>query len=84
MQSAEWREAIAKEIQALESNNTWTICPFPERRSAIGFKWVYKRKCHSDGIIERYTTLLVAKGYTQVQGTNYHDTFAPIAKLVTI
>ena len=27
---------------------------------------------------------MVAKGYTQVEGLDYHDTFAPVAKLVTV
>ena len=32
---------------------------------------------------KRYKTRLVAKGYTQVEGIDYHDTFAPVAQLVT-
>ncbi|CAJ2662218.1 unnamed protein product [Trifolium pratense] len=84
IQSAEWREAMAKEIQALESNNTWVLCPLPEGKSAIGCKWVYKIKYHSDGTVERYKARLVAKGYSQVQGIDYHDTFAPVAKLVAV
>lgn len=40
MQSAEWREVMAKEIQALESNNTLTVCPLLEGKSTIGCKWV--------------------------------------------
>lgn len=84
MRSVEWRESMTKQIQALESNKTWTVCLLPEGNSAIGCKWVYKIKCHSDSTIERYKARLVAKGYTQVQGIDYHDTFALVAKLVIV
>lgn len=84
MQSDEWREAMAKEIQALESNNTWVLYPLPEGKSTIDCKWIYKIKYHYDDSIEIYKAHLIAKGYTQVQGIDYHDTFAHVAKLVII
>ena len=49
MKSVEWRDAMAKEIKALELNKTWSLCPLPEGKSAIGCKWVYKIKYHLDG-----------------------------------
>ena len=42
MKSVEWRDAMAKEIQALESKNTWSLSSLPEGKSPIGCKWVYK------------------------------------------
>lgn len=80
----ECRDAVAKEIQALESNNTWSLCSLLKGKSPIGCKWVYKIKYRSDGSIERYKARLVAKCYTQVEGIDYHDTFAPVAKLVIV
>jgi hypothetical protein len=52
-QHVEWRDAMSKEIQALELNNTWTVVNLPSSKRPIGCKWVYKVKLKSDGSIER-------------------------------
>ncbi|CAL1357037.1 unnamed protein product [Linum trigynum] len=84
VQYACWREAMIKEITALEANGTWTLEFLPPGKRAIDCKWVYKIKYHPDGSVERYKARLVAKGFTQVEGVDFHDTFAPVAKLVTV
>lgn len=79
-----WCAAMAAELQALEQNNTWTLTSLPPGKRAIGSRWVYKIKHKSDGSVERYKARLVAKGYTQTEGLDYYETFAPVAKLVTV
>ncbi|GJW99595.1 putative RNA-directed DNA polymerase [Tanacetum coccineum] len=84
VQDQNWRDAMQREIKALEENGTWTIEDLPDGKRAIDSKWVYKIKYKPNGEIERYKARLVAKGFTQREGVDYHDTFAPVAKLVTV
>lgn len=48
------------------------------------FKWIYKIKYKTNGKIERYKVLLITKGFTRLEGVDFHDAFAPVAKLVTV
>lgn len=83
-QNPEWRDAMKREVQALEANKTWELVTLPEGKRAIDSKWIYKIKFKPDESIERHKARLVAKGYTQMEGVDFHDTFAPVAKLVTV
>lgn len=73
-----------KEIQALEDNKTWIITDLPPGKRATGSKWAYKVKYLPDGRVERCKARLVAKGFYQIEGVDYTDSFASVAKLVSI
>nr|KYP42659.1 Copia protein [Cajanus cajan] len=79
------RKAMALEsIKALEDNNTWSLEPLPEGKKLVGCKWVYKIKYTGNGEIDKYKVRLVAKGYTQVEGEDFKETFAPVAKMTIV
>jgi len=71
---------MTEEIQALEENQTWTIEDLPTGKKPISCKWVYRIKYKSDGSIERYKARLVVRGDHQVEGFDFHETFAPVQK----
>ena len=76
-----WQIAMKEELDALSKNHTSDLVTLPPGKSVVGCKWIYKIKTHSDGTIERYKTLLIAKGFTQEYGIDYEETFAPIARI---
>ncbi|XP_019226927.1 PREDICTED: uncharacterized protein LOC109208296 [Nicotiana attenuata] len=79
-----WIQAMQQEVKALEDNRTWEVVPIPVGKFIIGSKWVYKIKYNSNGKVERFKARLVAKGYNQQEGLDYHETFSPVSKMVTV
>ncbi|CAM8913556.1 unnamed protein product [Rhodiola kirilowii] len=79
-----WKIAMEKELDALKSNNTWNLVPLPHGKNPVGSKWIFRIKRHFNGTIERYKARLVAKGFTQEEGLDYNETFAPVVKMPTV
>ena len=79
-----WLQAAQDEMNSLLEHNTWSLTKPPPGRKIISSKWVFKIKHEENGEAERYKCRLVAQGYTQAQGIDYHETFAPVARFGSI
>ena len=83
-QAKEWHSAMKDEINSLHDNDTWSIKTLPEGKSVVGGKWVYSVKLDKNNDVTKYKARFVARGFSQIPGIDYHDTFAPTARLTSI
>jgi hypothetical protein len=82
-----WRDAMAEEYSSIMCNDVWEIVPRAEGKSVVGSRWVYKIykiKQGADGSVEKCKAIFVAKGFSQVKGINYDETFAPVARYLFV
>ena len=61
-------------------NDTWDLVPLPKGRKLVRCKWVYKTNYASGGSVERLKASLVSKGFSQVEGIDYNETFDHVIK----
>lgn len=83
MKSAEamkWKEACDKEMEMMDKMKVWKVVDRPNGLVPIGLKWVFAYKQVDDnGNPIKFKARLVAKGFSQQEGINYTETFAPTA-----
>eukprot|EP00253_Pinus_taeda_P014397 PITA_14397 len=72
-QDEHWVPAMNEELDQIQKNDTWELVPRPKDKNVIGTKWVFKNKVR-----------LVCKGYAQVEGIDFEETFAPVARMEAI
>ncbi|GJR55878.1 putative ribonuclease H-like domain-containing protein [Tanacetum coccineum] len=79
-----WIEAMQDELLQFKLQKVWTLVDLPNGKRVIGTKWVYRNKKDKRGIVIKNKARLVAQGYTQEEGIDYDDVFAPVARIEEI
>jgi reverse transcriptase-like protein len=80
----QWEMACEQEKRAFEGMGVYSIVPWPQGHKVVGSKWVFCIKRGPDGTVQKYKAQLVARGFTQIEGIDYDEMFAPIAKLTSL
>jgi hypothetical protein len=75
---------MMEEYNSIMKNDVWEIVPRPEGKSMIDSRWLYKVKHATDGNIEKFKAQFVARGFSQKEGVDYEETFAPVARYTSI
>ncbi|GJY36691.1 putative ribonuclease H-like domain-containing protein [Tanacetum coccineum] len=79
-----WIEAMQDELLQFKLQKVWTLVDLPYGKRAIKTKWVYRNKKDETCIVIRNKARLVAQGYTQEEGIDYDEVFAPVARIEAI
>jgi hypothetical protein len=73
-----------EEYQSVIKNDVWEIVPRSKSKDVASSKWLYKIKHVVDVSIEKYKETFVARGFSQKEGIDYEETFAPMARYTSI
>ncbi|GJX61930.1 zinc finger, CCHC-type containing protein [Tanacetum coccineum] len=79
-----WKEVIDDEIGSIMENNTWVLSDLPPGCKPLGCKWIFKRNMKVDGIINKFKARLINLGFRKKEGIDYFDTYALVARIITI
>ncbi|GJV10794.1 zinc finger, CCHC-type containing protein [Tanacetum coccineum] len=84
LQDDSWVQAMQEELLQFKLQQVWVLVDLPHGMKVIGTKWVYRNKRDERGVVVRNKARLVAQGYTQEEGIDYDEVFAPVARIEAI
>ena len=84
MKKPVWVNAMVEEYESIIKTNVWELVPRPSYKSLVSSKWIYKVKQVAYGSVEKHKAIFVAKGFSQVEGNDYEETFAPVERYSSI
>jgi hypothetical protein len=83
LRDPDWVVAMQEELNNFTRNEVWPLVPHPNQ-NGVGTKWVFRNKQDEHGVVTRNKAWHVAKGYSQVEGLDFDETYAPVARLESI
>lgn len=78
-----WSDAIADEYQSLVDHQVFELVEHTGQR-LLDSRFVFARKRNKLGEVTRFKARLVVKGFKQIPGIDYSETYAPVGERVTL
>ena len=75
---------MVEEYQSVINNDVWEIVPRPKDKLVVSLKWILKTNHSIDGSIDMYKEIFVARGFSQMEGIVYEETFALVSSYTSI
>jgi hypothetical protein len=79
----DWVVAMQEELNNFKRNQVWSLVERP-KQNIVSTKWVFRNKQDEHGVVTRNKARIVAKGCSQVEGLDFDEAFAPVARLESI
>jgi hypothetical protein len=79
-----WKCAMDEEMSSFEANSVFEFMELPESRKPVGGRWIYSIKRNEQGVVSKFKARWVAKGYSQREGIDFTETYAPVSKMATL
>ena len=80
----QWEKAVDEELTGLDKLGTFNEESVPPRTHVLGTRWVFKRKRDMNHVTVRHKARLVVKGFQQIFGSEYNETYSPTPKMKCI
>ena len=84
VQQPTWVDVMVEEYDSIVKNSAWEIVLRPVYKSMVGSRWIYKVKKPANGSVEKYKARFLAWVFSQIEGIDYDEIFAPIARYSSI
>ncbi|KAF7345200.1 Retrovirus-related pol polyprotein [Mycena sanguinolenta] len=79
-----WMEPMQKEYANLVSRDTWQLVDAPPGANVIECKWVFAVKYNTEGEVIKRKARLVTKGFQQIPGVDFFDTYAGVVHYASL
>ena len=71
---------MVEEYDSVIRNNAWEVVPIPKGKLVVVSRWIYKVKQEADASVEKHKAKFVLRGFSQVEGIDYDETFSLVTR----